>query len=210
MLTLYDCATAPSPRRARILLAEKGIAHETVQVDLRAGEQLSDAFRAVNPQCTVPALRTEEGDVLIDNAGIAAYLEARYPDPPLLGRTPIEKARIASWNWRVEFEGLVAIAEALRNGSPAMANRALPGPRDYPQIPELAQRGLARVQHFFETLDARLAATPFVAGDTFSIADITAVVAVDFARVVKVKPSEQHPHLQRWRAEMAKRPAMAL
>jgi glutathione S-transferase len=209
MITLYDCATAPSPRRARILLAEKGVAHDTVQVDLRTGEQLGDAYRRINPQCTVPALRTEEGAILTDNAAIAAYLEARFPQPPLLGETPLEKAEIASWNWRVEFEGLLAIAEALRNSAPAMANRALPGPVDYPQIPELGQRGLARVQQFFVTLNDRLAERDFVAAGRFSIADITAVVAVDFARVVKVKPGEQHPHLQRWRSAMALRPSMS-
>jgi len=210
MITLYDCSTAPSPRRTRILLAEKGIAHETVQVDLRHGEQLGDAFRRINPRCTVPVLRTEEGLLLTDNAGIAAYVEARYPEPPLLGVTPAEKAEIASWHWRVEFEGLMAIAEALRNGSPAMANRALPGPVDYAQIPELAQRGLARVQQFFVTLNERLADRDFVATDRLSIADIAALVAVDFARVVKVKAGEQHPHLLRWRAALAQRPAMAL
>jgi glutathione S-transferase len=210
MITLYDCATAPSPRRARILLAEKGVAHETVQVDLRSGEQMGDAYRRVNPQCTVPALRTEEGVVLTDNAGIAAYLEARFPQPPLLGATPIEKAQIASWNWRAEFEGLLAIAETLRNSSPAMANRALPGPVDYPQIPELAQRGLARLQQFFVVLDERLAGRDFIATDRFSVADITAAVAVDFARVAKVKPGEQHPNLLRWRAALAQRPSMSL
>ncbi len=210
MITLYDCATAPSPRRARILLAEKGIAHETVQVDLRSGEQLGEVFRQVNPQCTVPALRTEEGLVLTDNAAIAAYLEARYPNPPLLGESPQDKAEIASWNWRMEFEGLMAIAEALRNSAPAMANRALPGAVDYPQIPELAQRGLARVAQFLIDLNERLADREFVATDRFSIADITAVVAVDFARVVKLKPGEQHPHVLRWRAAMALRPSMSL
>ncbi len=209
MITLYDCATAPSPRRARILLAEKGIAHETIQIDLRNGEQLGETYRAVNPQCTVPALRTEEGVVLTDNAAITAYLEARYPEPPLLGITPVEKAEIASWNWRIEFEGLLAIAEAMRNSTPAMANRALPGPVDYAQIPELAQRGLVRVQRFFETLNDRLDGRSFIATDRLSIADITAVVAVDFARVVKVKPGDAHPHLLRWRAAMAERPAMA-
>ena len=209
-MTLYDCSTAPSPRRARILLAEKGVRHDTVQVDLRAGEQLAAAYRSINPHCTVPALRTDDGLLLTDNAAIAAYLEARFPEPALFGRTPAEKAEVASWNWRVEFEGLLAIAESMRNSAPAMAGRALPGPVDYAQIPELAQRGLARLQTFFVDLDQRLAGRDFVAADRLSIADITAVVAVDFARVVRVKPGEQHPHLLRWRAAMAARPAMSL
>jgi glutathione S-transferase len=209
MIILYDCATAPSPRRARILLAEKGIAHDTVQVDLAHGEQLGAAYREINPQCTVPALRTEEGALLTDNAAIAAYLEARYPEPALTGVTPQERAEVASWNWRVEFEGLMAIAETLRNGSPAMADRALPGPVNYAQIPELAQRGLVRVQQFFEMLNDRLAGREFLATGRFSLADITAVVAVDFARVVRVKPGEQHPELVRWRAAMAQRPSMS-
>ena len=209
-IILYDCATAPSPRRARILLAEKGIVFETVQVDLRTKEQLSDAFRAINPQCTVPALRTEEGVLLTDNAAITAYLEARYPQPALLGSTPADKAEIASWHWRVEFEGLLAIAEALRNSAPAMVNRALPGPVDYAQIPELAQRGLSRVQQFFDMLDKHLEGRDFIAADQFSIVDITAVVAVDFARVVRIKPGEQHVHLRRWRDAMALRPSLSL
>ncbi|MDP1743062.1 MAG: glutathione S-transferase [Polaromonas sp.] len=210
MITLYDCATAPSPRRARILLAEKGVAHDTVQIDLRTREQMGEAYRRINPQCTVPALRTDEGVMLTDNAAIAAWLEAHCPQPPLMGSTALEKAEIASWQWRIEFEGLTAIAECLRNSSPAMANRALPGPVDYPQIPELAQRGLVRVQQFFATLNQRLEGRDFIAADQFSVADITAVVAVDFARIVKVKPGEQHPELVRWRAAMALRPSMAL
>jgi len=210
MITLYDCTTAPSPRRARILLAEKGVPHETVQIDLRQGEQMSEAFRAVNPHCTVPALRTDDGLVLTDNAAITAWLEACHPEPPLLGRTPRDKAEIASWNWRIEYEGLAAIAEALRNSAPAMANRALPGPVNYPQIPELAQRGLARVQQFMTTLNGRLAGRDFVAAGQFSVADITAAVAVDFARVVRVKPADEHVHLRRWRDAMAQRPAFNL
>jgi len=209
-ITFYDCATAPSPRRARILLAEKGVAHETVAIDLRRNEQLGDAYRAINPQCTVPALRLDDGVVLTDNAAIAAYLEARYPEPALLGSTPLEKAEIASWNWRIEFEGLLAIAEAMRNSAPALKDRALAGPVGYAQIPQLAQRGLDRLSHFFMTLDAHLADRRTIASDRFSIADITAVVAVDFARVVRVKPDDRHPHLLRWRAAMAERPAISL
>ena len=121
---------------------------------------------------------------------------------------------MASWNWRIEFDGLLAVAEALRNSAPAMANRALPGPVDYAQIPELAQRGVQRVQHFFDVLNQRLQGRDFVATDRFSLADITAVVVVDFARVVKVKPGADperpHPHLLRWRAAMALRPSMSL
>jgi len=158
----------------------------------------------------VPALRTDDGALLTDNAAITAYLEARYPEPPLLGISPIEKAQIASWNWRVEFEGLMAVAEAMRNSAPSLANRALTGPTDYPQIPELAQRGLVRLQQFFVTLNDHLASRDFIATDRFSVADITAVVVVDFARVVNVKPGEKHPHLQRWRAAMAQRSSMSL
>ncbi|MEO6408025.1 MAG: glutathione S-transferase [Burkholderiaceae bacterium] len=210
MFTLYDCSTAPSPRRARILLAEKGVAHDTVQVDLRNGEQLGPAYRLVNPQCTVPALRTDDGGLLADNAAIAAYLEARFPEPALMGVTPAEKADIASWNWRIEFEGLLAIAEALRNSSPALADRALPGPHNYPQIAALAQRGVARVQQLLVTLNHQLEGREFVAAGRFSLADITAVVAVDFARVVKVKPGEAHPHVLRWRERMGARPSVSL
>src|SRR5690349_8766487 len=108
MIVFYDCPTAPSPRRARIVLAEKRVPHETVNVDLRAGEQLGDAFRRINPDCTVPVLRLESGERLTSNAAIAAWAEAAFPEPPLLGVTPSEKAAVAHWNWRIEFEGLMA------------------------------------------------------------------------------------------------------
>lgn len=208
MITFYDCASAPNPRRARIFLAEKGVPHETVWIDLRSGEQFSPAYRQINPACTVPALSVAPGWVLADNAAIAAYLEAQYPEPPLMGRSPREKAEIASLNWRMEFDGLMPVAEALRNSSPAMVDRALPGPVNYAQIPELAQRGLVRVQAFFAALDALLADRAHVAGEAFSVADITAVVAVDFARVVKLKPDERHPNLMRWRGALAERSSM--
>lgn len=210
MITLYDCATAPSPRRARILLAEKGITHETVQVDLKAGEQLGDVYRKINPLCTVPALRTDEGVTLTSNAAIAAYLEARFPQPPMLGVTPLDKADIADWHWRIEFEGFMPTAEAFRNNSVAMLHRALPGPVNYEQIPQLAERGLARLQQFLSDLNERLRDRDFIAAQQFSIADIAAVVTVDFARIVKVRPDERHPHLLRWRTAMGQRPTMAL
>ncbi len=208
MPTLYDCATAPSPRRARILLAEKGLAVDTVQIDLAQGEQLGAAYQALNPQCTVPALRLDDGTVLPDNAAIAAWAEAVQPEPPLLGLTPLDKALVASWNARIEFEGLLAVAEAFRNTSPAMKDRALTGAAPVPQIPELAQRGRDRAMRFIDTLEAHMVGRDFIVGDRFSLADITAVVMIDFARIIRFKLGDAHPQLLRWRTALAARPSI--
>ena len=209
MPIFYDFARAPSPRRARILLAEKGIAHEVKIVDLAAGEQLSEAYRAINPACTVPALQLEDGAVLTDNAAIAAWAEAAHPNPPLFGTTPLDKAEIASWNSRIELECMGAIAEAMRNTAPAMKDRALPGPVNYAQIPELATRGMARLTDFLARFDAHLADREFVARSGFSIADITAGVATDFARVLRIDAGEGRPNLAAWRARLAQRPSFS-
>ncbi len=205
MLKLYDCETAPSPRRTRMLLAEKGIEHENIQIDLRSGEQMSEAFRKVNPRCTVPALETDDG-VLTENAEIAAYLEALYPETPMLGTTALERAQIAKWNWRCEMEGLMSIAHALRNSTPAMKDRALPGPRNIAQIPALAERGLQQIAWFFEDLNEQLKENEYVAGASYSVADITATVVVDFARWVKVFPKESQTALLEWHERMKARP----
>ena len=210
MPIFYDYLRAPSPRRARILLAEKRIAHEVRIVDLVAGEQLSDAYRSVNPACTVPALALEDGAVLTDNAAIAAWAEAAHPEPPLLGRTPLEKARVASWNAKIEGECMMAIAEAMRNTAPAMKDRALPGPENYAQIPELAARGAARLGHFLDRFELHMADSDYVAGDFLSLADITACVALDFARVLKVDAYDGRPALRAWRDRLGARPAFAL
>ncbi len=204
-LTLYDYKMAPSPRRARIFLAEKAIPYETVNVDLAAGAHLHDEFRVINPACTVPVLRLDDGSIITENAGIAAYLEAACPNPPLLGRTPVEKGHAAAWNARIEHEGLLAVAEALRNKAAPMRHRALTGPVDFEQIPELAERGLKRIAVFFDMLNARLEGREYIATEAFTMADITAVVVVDFARVVRCAPGLEHAHLLRWRATMAER-----
>ncbi len=210
MPTFYDCTPAPSPRRARIVLAEKGIAHDVRIVDLSKGEQLSAEFRAINPACTVPALVLDDGAVLTDNAGIAAWAEAAYPDPPLLGTTPLEKAAVASWNSRLEGECFMAIAEVLRNTARGMKDRALPGPENYAQIPELAERGRARLIHFLDRFEAHMTGRDWVATDSFSLADITAGVALDFAGWVKVDANEARPAIAAWRARLAGRPSFGL
>lgn len=207
MMKFYDCATAPSPRRARMVIAEKRVEVETIQIDLRSGGQFAPEFAAINPRCTVPVLVTEDGEALCDNASIARYLEAEFPDPPLMGRSSLEQARVAEWLARAEFEGLMSVAEVLRNTSKAMKDRALPGPDPVPQIPELAQRGMARGQRFFTALDQRLRDVPWLAGDGFSFADITAFVFVEFAAWVKMVPSEDLEALSTWREACKARPS---
>jgi glutathione S-transferase len=192
------------------MLAEKNVPHTVVNIDLTKAEQMSKEYRAINPACTVPALKLEDGTVLTENAGIIAYLEAAFPTPALLGTTPVENGLVANWNARIEFEGLIAVAEALRNSSPHMKGRALTGPDDYEQIPELAVRGKARLEKFLDMLDARLQGRDYIAINSFSNADITALVVVDFARVVKVKPQDHHKNLIRWRVAMHVRPSMTV
>ena len=208
-ITLYDCTPAPSPRRARIFLAEKGIDVENVQIDLMKQEQLSESFRSINPGCTVPALKLDDGTVLTENLGIAAWAEAYKPEPPLLGTTPEEKGLVMTWNARIEFEGLMAIAEILRNTSKGMIDRATTGPINHAQIPELAKRGRVRAEQFMETLDQQLEGREFVAIGSYSLADISALVVVDFAKWVKVEPKESHKNIQRWHAAVSARPSAA-
>jgi glutathione S-transferase len=206
-MKFYDCSTAPSPRRVRIFLAEKGISVQTVQVDLRNNEQLSPEFRAINPDATVPVLELDNGTRITDAIGICVYFEATHPVPPLMGESAEDKAQVTTWQRTVERNGFYAGMEALRNSTPGLKNRALPGPDDYAQIPALADRGRARIARFFEQMDARLAHSEFVAGPRYSIADITMLVAVDFTRWVKMPVPDECRHLRRWHAQVSARPS---
>ncbi|WP_170761520.1 glutathione S-transferase family protein [Ruegeria lacuscaerulensis] len=209
-MRFYDCSTAPNPRRARMFIAEKGLDIETQEVSIAKGEQLSDAFKAVNPNATVPVLITDDGTVLTENLGIAAYLEACFPEPPLMGRTPDEKGSVLMWNSIVEQQGGAPIAETLRNTHPAFADRAIPGPVNHAQIPELAQRGRARVAHFFGLLETRLVESAYIAGPDFSLADISTFVFVDFARVIKMRIPKENPATLAWFEKVGVRPSAQL
>jgi len=206
-MKFYDCTTAPSPRRVRIFLAEKGISVPTVQVDLRNNEQLTPAFRAINPDATVPALVLDDGTQINDAIAICVYFEAIHPQPPLMGENPEEKALVVSWQREVERNGFYAVMEAFRNWARGLKGRALPGPHDYEQIPALAERGRLRVAHFFAQMDDRLKQTEFVAGSRYTIADITALVTVDFAQSAKLSVPEQCTNLRRWHARVSARPS---
>jgi glutathione S-transferase len=206
-MKLYDCTPAPNPRRVRIFLAEKGIVVPTIQVDLRANEQFSPAFRAINPDCTVPVLELDDGRRISDVMAICVYFEAAQPEPALMGAGAQDRAIVTAWQRRVERDGFFAVAEAFRNSARAFKGRALPGADDYEQIPALVERGRARVAKFFAMLDAHLAGSEFVAGKRYSIADITALVAVDFAGWIKLAVPEDCGHLRRWYGAVSARPS---
>ena len=190
-------------------MAEKGIEVETVQVDLGNGEQFSDAFKAVNPDCVVPALALDSGVCLSEVVAICHYLEAQNPEPALMGTTDEEKASVLMWNAKVEQQGLWAVADAFRNSAKGLKGRALTGRVTYPQIPELAVRGRGRVEQFFGRLDGQLAENEFVAGDSYSLADISAMVVVDFSAWIKLPMPEELSNVQRWYQSVSSRPSAA-
>jgi glutathione S-transferase len=208
-MKLYDFAAAPSPRRVRIFLAEKGVTLPTIQVDLRSGEQLRPEFAKINPWLTVPVIELDDGTIISEASACCRYLEEVYPQPPLLGRDAKEKALIAMWDHHCEIDGFLAVAEAFRNATKGMKGRALPGPVGYEQIPALAERGKARVGHFLEALNERLGESAFVAGPNYSVADITAFVSVEFAGWAKLNPADGQANLTRWLEEMRARPSTA-
>lgn len=205
-MKFYDCATAPSPRRVRWVIAEKNITVEPVQVDLGRNEHLGDAFKKINPLCSVPVLELDDGTFLNESTAISVYLDETFPGINLTGTSPKERALVLMWQREMDWNGLNAVAECFRNRSKGFVDRALTGSVNYPQIPELSERARLRVRHFFGELDARLSQSEFVALDRFTIADITAFITIEFARAIKESVPESAVHLAKWRERIAARP----
>jgi len=155
-------------------------------------------------------LELDDGTHLVTTAGIWQCLEEMHPNPPLMGATAAEKGVIGDLQWHIEFDGFMAMAEALRNSVPGMKGRALPGPDDFEQIPELAERGKARVQLFLGRVDAMISDKPFVAGDNYSVADIDLMIMIDFAGWLKMRLPEDAPNAQRWYESVSSRPSAKL
>lgn len=208
-MKFYDCKTAPSPRRVRVYLSEKNIELETIQVDLANGEQFGEAFRRVNPDCAVPVLQLDDGTCISEVLAICSYIEALHPEPTMFGTTPEEHAAVLMWNAKVEQQGLWPMADAFRNSAKGLVDKALPGPDAYAQIPELADRGRQRVARFQTRLEERLADNEFVAGNFFSLADITAMIFLDFSAWIKLGTPEGAENLQRWYGTVSGRPSAA-
>ena len=155
----------------------------------------------------MPVLELDDGTALTSTAGCRAYLESVHPEPALLGRTPAEKGLVADLIGTIERDGLSAVAEALRNSAKAMKDRAVTGPHNYAQIPELAERGRLRAARFFPDLDALIGAKPFIAGDVITAADIDAFMFVEFVQWIKVPMPDDCGHLARWQQSMRERPS---
>jgi glutathione S-transferase len=208
-MKLYQSSASPNSRRVRIFLAEKGISMPLVPVDLGAKEQFSEAYAAINPRRVVPVLVLDDGTAIGEVPVILRYLEEVFLEPPLFGATPQARARAAMWERRVELEGFAAVMEAVRNAVPGLKSRAIAGPHDYEQIPALVERSRQRVRNFYSDFDARLTDVPFIAGEEFSVADITAVVTVDFAAKAAGLPiPDEHRALKRWYDKVSARASM--
>jgi glutathione S-transferase len=209
-LKLYESTGSPNSRRVRIFMAEKGISVARVPVDLGAKEQLSDAYVRINPRRVVPTLVLADGTVIGEVPAIFRYLEETHPGSPLFGTSPKDKALVTMWERRMELEGFAAVMETVRNAAAGLKGRAIAGPHGYEQIPALVERGRQRVKDFYADLEARLAEVPFVAGDRFSAADITAIVTVDFAsKALSLPIPEGHEATRRWYATVAARPSIS-
>ncbi|MBL4768569.1 MAG: glutathione S-transferase [Rhodobacteraceae bacterium] len=209
-MLFYDCSTAPSPRRARMFIAEKGINVETCDISIAKSEQLLPSFLAVNPRATLPVLVTDNGTVLTENIAIAGYLEAMFPELPLMGTTADEKATVLMWNAICEQQGLLPVSEVLRNSNPRMKGRALTGPVNFDQIPELAKRGRHRIDLFYDAIEKQLSDSKYLALDHLTLADITAYVVIDFMRVVKMLIPEENTATRAWFDAIKVRPSASL
>ncbi|NBB92827.1 MAG: glutathione S-transferase [Gammaproteobacteria bacterium] len=208
-MRLHTFPEAPSPRRVHLFLAEKGMEIEQVVVDMRKGEHMSDAFAALHPDCTLPVLELDDGTCLSSCAAICRHLEAIQPEPPLLGRTDTERARIDDRDRWVEMNGMLAVMEGFRNAIKGFKDHALPGRRPVEQIPELAERGRRRFGWFMHDLDASLSDKDHIAGDDFSVADITALVTIDFGlRGLKMALPDEAASLKAWHERVSNRPAI--
>jgi len=207
-MKLYDFRGPPSPRRVRIFLAEKGLEIETETVNTTEGEQFSEEFKALNPHCTVPVLELDNGTAISSIDAINRYIEEIHPEPPLFGRSPEERAEINNWCHYLNVNGIMAVAEAVRNSVERLKGRAVTGSRPIEQIPELAERGRKRILYFFEDLEKQLSdGREFIMGDTYSVVDCGAFVVVDFSRVAKVTVPDEMTNLKRWHAAMSERPS---
>ena len=199
-MKIYDTQTAPNPRRVRMFLAEKGVSAEYIQVDLKGGENLSQEMLNKNPMGKLPILELDDGTCISESDAICAYIEAAFPNPPLCGESAIEKGIIAMWQRRVDLCLMLPVVHCFQHTTGYFSDRMTPV-GDYGVV-----AGKDAVK-FLDVLDKQLADSTYIAGESFSIADIIALCAIDFARVVKIRIGEEQTNLQRWYKLVSERPS---
>jgi glutathione S-transferase len=200
-MKLYDGGRAPNPRRVRVYLAEKGIKVPTEQVDLGSMAHKSAAYTAVNPLQRVPALELDDGTIITESIAICRYFELLHPQPVLFGRDPKDVAIVEMWQRRVELHLLGPVSHIFRNLHPAMAQM------EVPQVPAWAEANKPRVMEFLKVLDDELGKHRYIAGDNFTVADITGLIAIDFMKPAKLAVPETLANVKRWYAEVSARPS---
>ncbi len=200
-MLLYEDNRAPNPRRVRIFLAEKDIEVERRHIDIMAAEHKAADMLARNPMARTPFLELDDGRVIAESIAICRYFEALQPEPVLFGRDPVEIAMVEMWQRRVEQNLMMPVSFAFRHGNPRMAHL------ETPQIPAWAEANRPKIIEALAFLDGELETRAFIAGDAYSVADITALCAIDFMRVLKLAPGDEHPNLRRWHGEVSARPS---
>ncbi len=199
-MKIIEDGRAPNPRRVRIFMAEKGIDIEYQQLDIMAEEHKTEAFAGLNPMQRIPVLLLDDGTAISETISICRYFEALHPDPPLMGSTPLEIATIDMWLRRVEEKLLMAVANVLRHTNPRMAVL------ESPQVPEWGEANRPKVEWMLDVLDFELGSRDYIAGDTYSLADITTLVGTDFMKVIKLDIGDRD-NLRRWHDRVSARPS---
>ena len=199
-MKLYDARTAPNPRRVRIFLAEKGISVPVEEVDIVSAQNRSAEFRAKNAMGTLPVLELDDGTTVAESVAICRYYEELQPEPPLMGTDAKDRALVEMWQRRMEYEVFLPITQVFRNGHAFFKGRI-------PQVPAYGVVCRKHAEQRLEWLDGVLADRPFVAGERYTIADITALCAIDFGRVSNIRVTPEQPNLARWHAAVSSRPS---
>jgi len=203
-MKIIEQERAPNPRRVKIFVAEKRLQIPFEKIELNKGEHRSAEFTALNPMQRVPVLVLDDGTAISESVAICRYLEELHPEPVLFGKSALDKATVEMWNRRMELGLLYHVSQCFRHRHPAMA--AL----EVPQIAEWADANEPRVMAGLEVLDQALAGQAYVAGDSYSIADITALVAIDFMKPAKLEVPATMKNVHRWYGESSSRPSAQL
>ena len=200
-MKLYDSKLAPNPRRTRIFLAEKGISLPTEQIDIAAQQHKTPEYAAINPLQRMPALILDDGTIITESIAICRYFEMLHPEPPMFGVGPKDSALVEMWNRRAEINFFANVAAVFRHTHPAMKEL------EVPQVPAWADANRPRVAWFLEMVDGELANREFIAGERYTVADITMQVAVDFMKPARLVMPEGVANVKRWHAAVSTRPS---